>query len=142
MTPFMETFRFKSFEVYEDAKKFRKLVKGLLKKFPFHSRSLVDQIERACLSIVLNIAEGSAKRSDKDFARFLEISVSSINEVIAGFDLACDDGLISKEEFLLIEVAAESIAKQLRGFIKKLLACSTSKLTVKSQRSIVRDFVA
>ena len=117
----MATFRFRNFKVYQDAKKFRQLVRKILKKFPSDERyALTDQISRSCLSIVLNIAEGSAKKSDKEFSRFLEISIASVNEVVAGFDLALDDTLISQEDFSQIENEAENIAKQLGGFMKVL----------------------
>ena len=72
------------------------------------------------LSIVLNIAEGSAKLSDPDFARFMETSSGSINEVLAGFEVALDDGYISAEQLKIIEHDAEHIAKQLGGFIRSL----------------------
>ena len=119
----MDTFRFRNFEVYHDAKKFRTLVRSIIATFPNDERfQLTDQISRACLSIILNIAEGSAKNSDKDFARFLETSIASVNEVIAGFDIALDDGLINQEQFNQIELSAKSIANQLGGFRKKLLS--------------------
>ena len=129
--------------MYMDAKKFRRLVRALLKKFPSsETHILKDQINRSCLSILLNTAEGSAKRSDKEFARFLETAIASVNEVVASFDLACDDGIITLEELSNIEQSASSIARQLGGFMKTLLLGGSEKLTVKSQRSIVRDFVA
>ena len=128
----MDTFRFKQFEVYKDAKKLRKLAQSLLQKFPSSERNaLKDQINRSCLSVVLNIAEGSAKSSDREFARFLETSVASVNEVVAGFDLACDDGIISHEELMQVEKLAESIAKQLGGFRKMLLHSGSRKSIVK-----------
>ncbi|MBU0570016.1 four helix bundle protein, partial [Patescibacteria group bacterium] len=65
-------FRFLSFPVYKKAKKFRRLARGLLKKFPSSEKYLlVDQILRALLSICLNIAEGSNRKTDKDKASFL-----------------------------------------------------------------------
>ena len=117
----MVAFRFRQFKVYHDAKQFRshclKLLGTLKAK---HAYDLVDQIRRASLSIVLNIAEGSSKRSDIDFARFLETSTGSVNEVVAGFDMACDEDLITQDEYSLIEKEGEEILNQLGGFIKNL----------------------
>ena len=135
----MDTFRFKEFEVYKDAKEFRRMIKSFLEKFPPEERyALKDQINRSCLSVLLNIAEGSAKMSDREFARFLETAIASLNEVVAGFDMAHDDGIISMEELMLVEQKGGSIAKQLGGFMKKLLMQST----VKGQESIVRSSAA
>jgi four helix bundle protein len=82
--------------------------------------SFRDQIRRAALSIILNIAEGSAKKSDKDFAKFLEISVASANEVTACLDIMHDLKKISDSEFNRLLAESDSIVKQLGGFIKKL----------------------
>lgn len=76
-----KTFRFMDFPVYVDAMTFYKDILVVTEKVTIYS--LKDQIRRASLSIVLNIAEGSAKKSDKDFARFLENSIGSSNEVAA-----------------------------------------------------------
>jgi len=117
----MAPFRFRQFKVYHDAKKFRSYCLKLLEKLKAkHAYYLVDQIRRASLSIVLNIAEGSSKRSDIDFARFLETSTGSVNEVVAGFDMACDEGLITQDEYSIIEKEGEEILNQLGGFIKNL----------------------
>lgn len=124
----MTTFRFRGFKVYQDARKFRRTVRAMLKKFPATEKfTLCDQINRSCLSILLNIAEGSAKTSDRDFARFLTMSIASVSEVVACFDLAYDDGIVSEMDSKAIEREAEEIAKQLGGFIKIL-----KKLKVKS----------
>ena len=116
----MNIFRFKEFDVYKRAKKFRRICRRIILEFPQNQQSLTRQIDRALISISLNIAEGSAKLSDKDFARFLEMSIASMNEVVAGFDLARDDQLISDQEVEVIEREANDIAKQLGGFLKKL----------------------
>jgi four helix bundle protein len=51
---------------------------------------LTAQIRRAAVSVVLNIAEGCGKSSRLDFARFLEIAISSANEVEAALVLSED----------------------------------------------------
>ncbi len=72
------------------------------------------------LSVVLNIAEGSAKRSDKDFNRYIENSLGSINETMAGYEVADKETLINKDEFKEAEERALNITNQLGGFSKKL----------------------
>lgn len=114
-------FRFRDFPVYKKAKEFRKLVKNLIKKFPATEKFiLTNQLNRAVLSICLNIAEGSNRATDKDKAHFLNQALTSLEEVIAGFDLALDDGYISQGEMNQILIMAEEIGKQLIGFAKML----------------------
>ena len=113
-----KTFRFKSFSVYNDSRFFYQKIIILADKIKIYS--LRDQILRASLSIVLNIAEGSAKKSDKDFARFLEHSIGSINEVVACLDVLLDLKIIEKDSHSQFITEAEKITKQLGGFIKKL----------------------
>ncbi|MDD4287864.1 MAG: four helix bundle protein [Candidatus Peribacteraceae bacterium] len=117
----MAPFRFRQFKVYQDAKAFRKHVIRLANKcVEQRAFDLTDQIRRASLSVVLNIAEGSAKRSDIEFARFLETSTGSVNEIVAGFDIAHDEKIISDNDYASIEREAENILMQLGGFIKSL----------------------
>lgn len=117
----MKTFRFRDFPVYQEALLFRKKVALILATFPVSEKyRLVDQIHRSCLSIILNIAEGSAKQSDADFARFLEMAIASVNETVAAFDVAAGDGLVDEKVRASIELAAENLAKQLGGFLRKL----------------------
>ena len=117
----MEGFRFKKFKVYRNAKCLCKFVNDLVKKKIAKSeQALADQINRAGISIVLNIAEGSGNNSDTEFARFLGISIRSVYEVVAGFDIACDFCLITQEENNSIEKLATELAKQLSAFRNKL----------------------
>jgi four helix bundle protein len=114
----METFRFLQFKVYKDAKRYFKEI--LVVSERVKSYSFKDQIRRAALSVVLNIAEGSAKKSDKEFAKFLETSIASLNEVVACLDIMADlNKLEIKESKDLLE-KSEELTKQLGGFIKKL----------------------
>lgn len=58
---------------------------------------LSSQTQRASVSIPLNISEGSAKSSDKDFARFLEVSLGSCRELETAFIIAFNLGYISRD---------------------------------------------
>ena len=68
----------------------------------------------------VNFAEGSADQSDAEFARFLTISIRSVYETVAGFDLAVLYGYIDKELFEMIENKAHALVKQLVSFRQKL----------------------
>jgi four helix bundle protein len=70
------------FESYQLASKLYRLVKRL------RCKSYVrDQVQRACLSTVLNLAEGSAKGTHKERLRFYRIALASLREVQAVLDV-------------------------------------------------------
>ena len=114
----METFRFLGFKVYIDARDYFQRV--LIVSEKINSYSYKDQIRRAALSVILNIAEGSAKKSDLEFARYLEISLGSLNETVACIDVIKCLGKINNLEYNSLLSDASELAKQLGGFIKKL----------------------
>ena len=117
----MERFRFQSFRVYHDAKEYCEFCRDIKKShIEKADRSLADQLARALNSIVLNIAEGSADHSDAEFARFLTISIRSVYETVAGFDLAVLYGYIENDLFENIENKAHALVKQLVSFRQKL----------------------
>ena len=95
-------------------------IRDRVKKFPKSYYHLADQLKRASLSVPLNIAEGSAKCSDKEFARYLQTSIGSINEVMACLDISFEAKLITKDQFESLNEEAKIIARQLGSFIKKL----------------------
>ncbi|MBW2610320.1 MAG: four helix bundle protein [Deltaproteobacteria bacterium] len=114
-------FRFKKFRVYQDAKVYCKLSRDIINKYiKKRDKSLTNQIERALSSIVLNIAEGSADNSDVEFARFLGISMRSVYESVAGFDLAALYEYIDEDLNNDIEDKAHHLVKQLSSFRNKL----------------------
>jgi len=121
-------FRFREFPVYADARIFIASTKKLSRtKFPHTEQfSLIAQLSRALDSIVLNIAEGADRGTDKDFAHFLNIANTSLNEVVAGIDIALDSGYISDREHALVLSGADILAGQLTAFRKSLL-CKPTK---------------
>lgn len=79
-----------------------------------------SQLERALISIVLNIAEGAYRRSDKDLSHFLNQADTSVNEVIACFDLCLDDGYIDIDLHKKFLGKGEKLIAQLAGFRRYL----------------------
>ena len=111
---------YKEYEVWKDARALVKSVYELTRSFPFVERKgLVDQIQRAVVSIPSNIAEGSA-RSNADFARFLEISLGSAYETETQLILANDLGYISVEQLDDVVLHIQHVIKQLTNFIDYL----------------------
>jgi four helix bundle protein len=60
---------------------------------------LKDQIRRAAISVMSNIAEGYARRTNKEFIQFLYIARESASEIQSQLYIALDLGYVSKEEF-------------------------------------------
>lgn len=89
---------FRELHVWIDARELAKEVYLITKNFPNSERfGLISQINRAVISIPSNIAEGSAKESNKDFIRFLQISLGSAFELESHLLLSSDLNFITKE---------------------------------------------
>lgn len=105
-------------------KKSRELVKEIYsetKDFPDSEKyGLRSQIRRSSVSIPSNIAEGSGRTTDKDFANFLSISLSSAFELETQILLACDLGFISEISSQILSKRIVELQKMLFSFRKKL----------------------
>ena len=118
-------FRFRDWDIYKDAVKFRNYINGLCKKFPDEEKfSLTSQTKMACNSILLNIAEGANKNSDKDMRLYINRAQTSLDEVVACLDCAIEDEYINKTEHEESLSRASELAKQLRGFSKHLASAT------------------
>jgi len=81
---------------------------------------LRDQVRRASVSVMSNIAEGFERSSDREFRRFLYIAKGSAGEVRSHLFVAVDLGYITAEEFSDLRTKSEEVAKSLSGFITYL----------------------
>ena len=82
--------------------------------------SLRDQIRRAAVSVISNIAEGFSRQTDKEFVQFLHIAKGSTSEVQSQLYIAADLGYINQEELTKLYNQADEVARLLTGFIKYL----------------------
>ncbi len=112
-----DTFRFRDWPVYKDARRFRVNVLKVVKTFPIEERySLSDQARRALNSILLNLAEGANKNTDKDTRLFVNRAHCSLDEVVSCTDCAIDDGYITATQQKEVLTEADALAKQMKGF--------------------------
>lgn len=117
----MEQFRFRKWKVYKDSQQLFSDILAVVAVLPSQYKySLGDQITRAALSVVLNIAEGSGKNSIKELNRFLDIAVGSAYETLACTDTLLQNKFINQGQQENLEKQLESICSQLGGFKKKL----------------------
>lgn len=111
-------YQFEKLDVWKESLVIIEEVYTLVSKFPNEERfALTDQIKRAVVSISLNIAEGRGSSNDKEFVRFLNISLASLFEVVAGLKIAIRLGYIIEEE---TELVLENINVE-AAKIKKLI---------------------
>ena len=85
---------------------------------------LKDQIRRAAISIMSNIAEGFERDGKAEFLHFLSIAKGSVGEVEAQLYIALDQGYIRDPEFKRIKTLALSTKKLIAGFMGYLRQCN------------------
>lgn len=81
---------------------------------------LKDQIRRASVSVMLNIAEGFARRGDKQFSQFLHVAQGSVAEVQSALYIALDQKYVDKDSFERLHDQCTEISKMLSGLITYL----------------------
>lgn len=92
----------------------------LTKNFPQDERfSLVDQMRRAAVSIPSNIAEGHARKSSADFARFLRISYGSAAELETQLIIANNLQYLTDSELEASLLKITELQKMLNALISK-----------------------
>ena len=113
-------FDFEQFPVYIKSETLYAKVLSILSNRKI-DKILKDQLRRASLSIVLNIAEGSGKYSKNDKKNFYIIAKGSANECVAILRILKIEHLIPQDQFQEAYKDLLEIAKMLSGLIKSML---------------------
>jgi len=113
---------FKDLDVYKRAYSLVLTMHRLTSTFPKHEQyEIGNQLRRAAVSIVLNIAEGYGRlSSDKETINFLRISLGSTNECEVLVDICRDLGYLDKDLHLSICSELRIICSETRGLITSL----------------------
>ena len=89
--------------------------------FPGHEMyGLTSQLRRAAVSVISNIAEGCARNTDADYARFLDMALGSASEVECQILLAKDLGYIGVEDWKILSDQVTEVKRMLAKFVKTL----------------------
>ena len=112
---------FRNYKVWQDAVEYSVKIYQQTDKMPwFEKKGLCDQLQRASVSIGSNIAEGSAKPSNADFARFLDTALGSTYEVETQLLIANKVGYIKDDTYQELLNELIEIERQIAGLIRTL----------------------
>lgn len=114
--------RFEDLDCWQEARQLTKQVYEAIDRSPTWKKDLrfCGQITSAAGSVMANIAEGFARRSNKEFVQFLFIAMSSAAEVQSHLYVAVDQRYVSQEVFDLIYKQADKTSRIISGLIKYL----------------------
>ena len=112
---------FREYKVWQDSVHYATHIYQVTGKMPwFEKKGLCDQLQRAVVSISSNIAEGSAKPSDNDFAHYLDIALGSAYEVETQLLIASQVGYLDDDHYSSLHKDVVDIERQLYGLIRSL----------------------
>ncbi|MFW0738718.1 four helix bundle protein [Flavobacterium sp. N502536] len=114
--------QFKELLIWKKSRLFCSKIYSATANFPSEEKfGITNQLRRASVSIASNIAEGSSRNSNKDFARFLEIAIGSAYEVETQLLISSDLGFINEENLTELTNLLEEIIKMTSRFRATLL---------------------
>ncbi len=118
----MATFRsFEEIDAWQKGRELAKAVYEITERGLFSKDfGLKDQIRRASVSIMSNIAEGFERGGTKEFIQFLSIAKGSTGEVKSQLYVAFDQGYLTQREFDTITGLAEEAGRMIAGLMTYL----------------------
>lgn len=105
---------FRKLDTWIDGIELADTIYTLTASFPkSEAYGLTSQMQRAAVSVPSNIAEGSGKGSDRDFARFLSISLGSLFELETQIEIAYRRGYLDTPNYYSSMPRVESLQKRI-----------------------------
>jgi four helix bundle protein len=113
--------KFEDILAWQRARELIKEIYARAKDGPFaRDFGLKDQIQRASVSIMGNVAEGFDRGGDKEFIQFLSISKGSCGEVKSHLYVALDQQYVNPTQFNQLYNSADEVGRLLAGFMSYL----------------------
>jgi len=115
-------FAFEDLQVYHKALDFAAAVVDQIEEMdtPRKHYRLIEQLEAACTSVVLNISEGKGRFSKKEFKQFLYIARGSLYETVAMLQIFKKKNWLGEKPYQTLYLEAEEMNKMLSGLINSL----------------------
>jgi len=115
-------FGFQRLEIYSLAKDIVKDNYRLIKRFPIEERyALVQQMNRAAVSIPSNIAEGTSRKSNKDKAHFINIAYGSLMELVCQMEISLEIGYIEQKEYDDFVKKSKNLAVKMSNYLRTIV---------------------
>lgn len=116
---------FRKLDVWQKAHQITLTLYRITRRFPSEERyGLTSQIRRASASVGANLAEGCCRRTDPDFARFVQIALGSAGELEYHLLLSADLEMLTPETHTPLQTSIVEIKRMLAGLSRKLRANS------------------
>ena len=110
---------FERFVAWQRGIHLSKVLYRATRSWPLEERyGLTSQIRRAAISVVANIAEGSAKRGSREFRRYLDISLGSLEEVACLLIVARELEILDHDDWELLEGGRDKLGRALWGLYR------------------------
>jgi four helix bundle protein len=117
----MKIVRFEEIQAWQEARKLTAIIYRLTRGLTFkRDLGLSGQIQKACVSIMANIAEGFDRQSKKEFVKFLYYALGSTSEVQSHLYVALDQNYINQTDFDEVYQQTVLVKKLIAGFIAYL----------------------
>ncbi len=117
----------RSLEVWKKSMELVTLVYSMTAQFPSEERfGLVSQMRRCAVSIPSNLAEGAARRNDKELTQFLHISMGSSSELDTQLEISRRLGFLSETDATQLDGQLAEVDKMLVGLRNHLLRKSAN----------------
>lgn len=117
----MKKHNFKNLQVWQKARALNIEVYRITKSFPEEEKfGLVSQLRRASISIMSNLAEGSRRKTSKDFSHFISMSYGSALEIESQLIIASDLNYLEPTDFQQLEELINEIQRMLNGLNRSI----------------------
>ncbi|MDR5658770.1 four helix bundle protein [Serpentinicella sp. ANB-PHB4] len=115
-------FSFQNLQIYQLAKDIVKFNYRLTKKFPSEEKyALIQQMNRAVVSVPSNIAEGTSRKSNKDKAHFVNIAYGSLMELVCQMEIALELGYIEESEYDEFIIMVKNLSVKMSNYLRTIV---------------------